>query len=134
MEPKLTKALQKIKYDADSDLPENIWQFIVLREKHFTLIKLWSFVVMGVFSFIGLIPVFTTLLSDLKRSGFYEYLSLAFSGSGSLVTYWRDFILLLGESLPIVSLIATLTLVFIFFLSLKYTMRQIIKGHLSLSF
>jgi len=134
MEPRLTKAFQKIKYSADSDLPENIWQFIVRREKHLTLIKLWSFVAMGIFSFIGLIPVFVMLLSDLKRSGFYEYFSLTFSSSGSLIAYWKDFILLLGESLPVVSLIATLTLIFIFFLSLKYTMRQIIKGQLSLTF
>ena len=134
MEQKLKKSFQKIKYEMDSNLPENIWQFIVLREKNFALLKLWSFVSIGTLSFIGLIPVLTILFSDLRKSGFYEYLSIAFSSSGSLITYWKDFLLLLGESLPIMSIIATLTLIFIFFLSLKYMMRQIIKGHLSLSF
>jgi hypothetical protein len=134
MKQKLVKAFQKIKYEVNLDSPEKIWQVIVLREKHFTLIKLWSFVAMGVFSFIGLIPVFTTLLSDLKRSGFYEYLSLAFSSSGSIIVYWKDFLLLLAESLPVISIISLFILIFIFFLSVKYAMKQIVKSQLTLSF
>jgi hypothetical protein len=106
----------------------------VLREKHLTLIKLWSFVAMGVFSFIGLIPALKILSNDFTQSGFYEYLSLIFSSSGSIITYWKDFLLLLAESLPVISIISLCTLIFIFFLSAKYAMKQIIKSQLTLSF
>jgi hypothetical protein len=134
VEQKLTKAFQAIKYEADSDLPENVWQAIVLRDRCIARVKLWTFSVIGFTSLIGLIPVLKALLSDFTQSGFYEYLSLAFSNGGSIITYWKDFLLLLAESLPVLSIISSLTLVFIFFLSIKYAMKQIIRGQLTLSF
>jgi hypothetical protein len=134
MEQKLIKAFQEIKYEADSNLSLTVWQAIVLHDKCIVRVKLWVFSAIGAFSLIGLVPVLKMLTSDLIQSGFYEYFSLAFSNSGSMITYWKDFLSLLAESLPIISIILSLTLIFIFFLSLKYTMREIVKNQLSLSF
>lgn len=133
MEQKLVKAFKAIRYEINSDLSENIWQAIVLRDRRIARIKLWTFSIIGLVSFIGLIPVLKIMLSDLTQSGFYEYLSLIFS-SGSIITYWKDFLLLLAESLPVISIISSLTLIFIFFLSIRYALKQIIKGQLMLSF
>jgi len=133
VEQKLAKAFQAIRYEINSDLSENIWQAIVLRDRHIARIKLWAFSIIGLVSFIGLIPVLKIMLSDLTQSGFYEYLSLIFS-SGSIITYWKDFLLLIAESLPVISIISSLTLIFIFFLSIRYALKQIIKGQLMLSF
>ena len=133
MEQKLVKAFHKIKYENDPNLPIAIWQAILLHDKFIARVKLWLFSVIGVFSLMGLVPVLKILSSDLTQSGFYEYFSLAFSSSGSIIAYWRDFVSLLAESLPIVSIISSLTLIFIFFLSLKYAMKQIIKNQMSLS-
>ncbi|KKP87448.1 MAG: hypothetical protein UR91_C0048G0002 [Candidatus Nomurabacteria bacterium GW2011_GWC2_35_8] len=134
MEKRLIKAFQKAKYQMNVNLPENIWQAIVLRDKCINRIKLWAFSAIGVSSFIGLVPVFRIMLKDLTQSGFYEYFSLAFSSNGLIITYWKDFLLLLAESLPIMSIIMFLMLIFIFLLSLKYITKQIIKGQLALSF
>jgi hypothetical protein len=131
---KLIKAFQATKYEADLDLPENVWQAVVLRDRCIARAKLWTFSVIGFISLVGLIPVLKALLSDFTQSGFSEYLSLAFSSSGLIITYWKDFLLLLAESLPVLSIISSLTLVFIFFLSIKYAMKQIIKSPLTLSF
>ena len=134
VEQKLIKAFQATKYKADSNLPENVWQAIVLRDRCIARAKLWTFSAIGFISFIGLIPVLKLLLNDFTQSGFSEYLSLAFSNSESIIIYWKDFLLLLAESLPVISIISSLTLIFIFFLSIKYAMKQIIKDQLTLSF
>ena len=125
MQNKLTKVFQKAKYKEDSGLARNVWQKIVLREKRNTLLKLWTFVLMGVASFIGLMPALKVLSSNLTQSGFYEYFSLIFSDSGSIISYWKEFAFSLVESLPLTSIILTLSLIFFFFLSIRYIMKQI---------
>ncbi len=133
MQDRLTKVFQKAKYEENFNLGKNIWLTLIKREKRNTQIKLWSFASMGFVSIIGLIPAIKILLTDLSQSGFYEYLSLAFSDSGLILSIWREFIFSLAESLPILSVIFTLSLIFIFFLSLKYLMKQIIKNQLLLT-
>ena len=130
MHQKLTKIFQKVKYESNINLAENVWQAIVLHDKCIVRVKLWAFSVIGFVSLVGLVPAFKTLSSDLAQSGFYEYLSLVFSNSGSVVSYWKELVFSLAESLPAMSVILTLSLVFVFFLSLKYLMKQIGKGRL----
>jgi hypothetical protein len=142
MEQKLQQAFKSIKYQQKSDFSENIWQAIVLCDKRNARIKLWVFSTTGLFSLIELAPALKMLFNDFAQSGFYDYFSLLFSSNGSLITFWKDFLLLLAESLPVVSIVLSLTLIFVFFLSLKYAMKQIIKytrlsdgnNRLSLSF
>lgn len=134
MEQKLVKAFCNIKYEAKANLAENVWHAIILHDKRIAHLKLWIFSLIGSGSLLGLIPVLKIMLNDFIQSGFYEYLSLAFSSSRSILAYWKDFLSLLAESLPVISILSSLTLIFIFFLSLKYIMREIIKDQLSLSF
>jgi len=142
VEQELKKAFRLIKYQQKSDFPEDIWQAIVLRDKRNARIKLWVFSATGLFSLIGLAPASKMLFNDFTQSGFYDYFSLLFSSNGSLITFWKDFLLLLAESLPVVSILLLLILIFVFFLSLKYAVKQIIKytrlsdenNQLSLSF
>lgn len=133
MEQKLVEAFHKIKYEPDASLAENVWRTIILRNKRTAQLKLWAFAATGIASLIGLVPAFKILSNDLSQSGFYEYFSLIFSDSGSIISYWKEFILSLAESLPIASIIFTLSLIFVFFLSLRYAMKQINKVQLSLS-
>ncbi|MFA6353630.1 MAG: hypothetical protein WCW93_01720 [Candidatus Paceibacterota bacterium] len=133
MQDRLTKVFQKAKYEENLNLSQNIWLTLVKREKHNTQIKLWLFVLVGITSLVGLVPAFKILGSDLAQSGFYEYLSLAFSDSGLILSAWREFVFSLAESLPVLSIVFTLSLVFIFFLSLKYLMKQIIRNQLLLT-
>jgi hypothetical protein len=133
MQDKLTKIFQKAKYEENFNLSKDIWITIIKREKRNTQIKLWVFTSIGITSLGGLVPAFKILSNDLAQSGFFEYLSLAFSDSGLILSIWREFVFSLAESLPILSIIFTLSLIFIFFLSLKYMMKQIFGNQLLLT-
>ena len=134
MEKELKKAFHKARYEEKSNLNLYIWQNIVIRNKRIARIKLWAFSFVGLASLAGLIPAWKTLSSDLAQSGLYEYFSLMFSNGGSIFSYWKELILSIAESLPTMSIILSLSLVFILFLSIKYATKQIIKSQLSLSF
>lgn len=129
MQDKLTKLFQKAKYEENSILAQNVWNTIVTRDKRNIKIKLWIFTSLGFISFVGIMPVFKILLSELTQSGFYEYASLAFSDTELVLLSWRELTFSLIESLPIMSIIFTLTLLFTMFLSIKYVIKQIINNN-----
>jgi hypothetical protein len=126
MEENLKKAFQKAKYEPNGELANKVWRKITVSDRRIAYFKLASFSFVSIASLVGLIPMFQILVRDFAQSGFYEYLSLAFS-SGSFVSYWREFMFSLAESLPITSIIIVLAIVFIFFLSLRYMIKQIIN-------
>ena len=132
MRENLKKAFSNANYAPKANLSLNIWQAIMRRSQRIAYIKLTVLSLVGLASLISLIPVFRALIADFSQSGFYEYLSLAFSNGESLITYWKEFISLLAESLPVESIIGSLTLTFIFLLSLTYLMKQIIRNKLIL--
>lgn len=135
MQDKLTRLFQKAKYKESSIfLAQNVWNIIVMRDKCNIKIKLWAFSSLGFASFVGLVPVFKILLNDLTQSGFYEYASLVFSDTGLVLSAWKELAFSLVESLPIMSIIFTLSLLFTIFLSMKYVVKQIINSRMSLSY
>lgn len=131
MEKQLVKIFQAAKYESAINLPDKIWRAIAVREAKTSKIKLWVLSFIGLFSLVGLVPAFQMLFRDFTQSGFSEYFSLLFGG-GSLASYWRELALSLAESLPALSIIATLSLFFIFFLSMRYLMKQVDKNQLAL--
>ena len=130
---KLKEIFLKASLIAKDNLADDSWQAIIKYEKQSIRIKLWAFSLISLTSFIVLIPVLKTMLSNFSQSGFYEYLSLVFSSGGLIISYWRDFLSSLAESLPVMSIALSLTLIVILFMSLKYVTREIIKGQLILS-
>lgn len=135
MQNKLTKIFARAKYEPERGLEQNVWNTIVKRNKKITQIKLWVFSLTGAASFVGIIPAFKIMLADLTQSGFYEYMSLAFSNSNVVLSYSKELLLSISESLPATSIALSLSLMFIFFLSLKYIAKQIINNsRLSLTF
>lgn len=129
MEKELTKIFHKAKYEEEHDLAENVWSKLVARNKKIIRIKLWVFSVIGLTSLAGLIPAWNMLTSNLSQSGFYEYVSLAFSSTDSLISYWKEFVFSIAESLPTMSIAISLSLVFVFFLSFRYVIKQIINNN-----
>jgi hypothetical protein len=127
-EDNLIKIFQKAKLEPNLDLAENVWRVIILRDKRIVQFKLWVFACIGFASFAGLFPALNILLSDLSRSGLYEYLSLIFEEGSSVLSYWKELAFSLAQSLPMTSIVLTLSLIFVFFLSLRYLMRQIGKN------
>lgn len=130
MQEKIIKAFKNIKYNDTRDLEQNIWNIISTKNKRNNKIKFYILAFVGVISFIGIIPSFQILLGDLAQSGFYEYSSLMFANNIYLASYWKELTFSLAESLPAISIILNLSLVFVFFLSLKHLVRQIINNQL----
>jgi len=60
------------------------------------------------FSVIGLWFVFQYLLASFYQTSFYHYATLLFSDPDVVLAYWRQFILVLLEALPVVGMIFTL--------------------------
>jgi hypothetical protein len=128
MEENLKRALKKAKYEPLAELKDKIWRKIVTRDKRIAYLKLISFSSVGIVSLMGFIPMWKMLANDFTQSGFYEYLSLALSKGGIFSSFWKEFIFTLAESLPTMSIVFSLTLVFIFLLSLRYVVKQIINN------
>ncbi len=128
MEESLKRAFQAAKYEPSNELVLEIWRKITVRNRHITYLKLVSFSSLGLASLIGFIPMFKILANDFTQSGFYEYLSLAFSRGGLFSSFWKEFIFSLAESLPTMSVVFSLILIFVFLLSLRYIIKQIINN------
>jgi len=135
MNERLTKAFKNAAYTPSANLEESVWRAVIVEESKTARIKLWFFSVLGLVSFAGLLPMLRTLSSGLAQSGFYDYFSLIFSDGRSVITYWKEFAFSLAESLPALDILLSLTLVLVFFLSIKYVMKQVVaREQLSLSF
>ncbi|MBU0612228.1 hypothetical protein KKA39_01090 [Patescibacteria group bacterium] len=128
MKENFKRALQKIKYQPEKELTEHIFRKIDLLNRDKVNLGVYLFPVIGIISLIGFIPIFKILISDFTQSGFYEYVSLAFSIEAISVS-WKELAYSVAESLPTTSLILSLSIIFIFLLSLRLTLKQITKGH-----
>lgn len=134
MENQLIKAFRVTRYETSPSLASDIWSSIVSHEKRVARIKLWAFSVIGLVSLVAIVPAFRALSVDLSQSGFFEYLSLGFSYGGTIFSFWRETSLSLIESLPTTSIIISFSFVFIFFWSIQYVVKQILRDRLSVSF
>lgn len=119
MEQKLQKLFKQAKYQPESRLSGDIWRVISIRERRTSILKSWSYGFVGVLSFIFLIPTINSLITQFAQSGFYQYLSLAFSDIGSISLYWKEFMSSLVEAIPATSLMLTFILFFILLVSFK---------------
>lgn len=55
-------------------------------------------------SFSGVVMSVRYLIQGFYRSGFYQYLSLLFSGDSSVLIYWKELSYSLLETIPIVGM------------------------------
>lgn len=99
----------------------------IRREQRLLVIKrrlvLFSVGTLG--SVVAFIPVFRLVQSGLAESGFMEFFSLIFSDLGLVTAHWQNFVLALLESLPVMSVVMFLAVIFIFIESLKFLTRDI---------
>jgi len=86
-------------------------------------LALFSIGVVG--SSVALIPAFQMVQSELVASGFVEFFSLLFSDLGLVMAHWQNFVFALLESLPVMSIVAFLAVIFIFIESLKFLTHNI---------
>ena len=115
------------------DPPPQLLGAIILRAKseQIRAARVWLtlWVVVALSAFTALIPAFQYTAKEFYQSGFYQYLLLIFSDSGLVMTYWKEFVMTLAESLPLLGVA-----IFLFFmLILLGSFRLAIKNLKTLS-
>ncbi len=111
--------------------PPHLQQSIVKRIKKNAQRR--TALVFGLYSALALgmlgafIPAYFYMKNEIARTGFSEFLALAYSDSALVVSNWREMTLTLLESLPIMSITIMLGLTFTFLVSLRM-MAQVSRG------
>jgi hypothetical protein len=124
MKSELKKILTEGGYRPGNELSERIYQVIISRRNRALRIRFWSYASAGVIAFAGLVPAFQKLGSDFASSGFGQYFSLVFSGNGALASSGKELLLSLIDSLPVMSIVLCLVLIFMFLGSLRVAMKN----------
>ena len=124
MDSDLKQAFQKASYQPESRLSGDIWRNIQIRENRIHKTKTIAHSSLGLVSFALLFPAINNLITQFGNQGFYEYVSLAFSDFGIILTYWREFALSLVNSLPLASIALSFFLLFILFNSIRKVTGQ----------
>lgn len=90
-------------------------------------IRLMLFGGMAVISAVSSVPSIAFLVNEFNQSGFFKYVSLVFSDGQSLVTYWKEFSVILIEAMPAFWMATTLTLTLLFFWSVSSAFKSVEK-------
>lgn len=88
--------------------------------------RLWfaGMSVIAASSFAVLVPAFRYTAEEGYRSGSYHYLSLLFSDSSAAFLYWREFMLVIAESLPLVETSVFLGMLFVSLASFRLAAKN----------
>lgn len=84
-----------------------------------------TFGIMSVGSLVIAVFAYTSVSHALSSTGFSHYLSLLFSDTSLVAAYWRELVLSILETVPILSVAAMLAAVFLFLWSLGNMMQSI---------
>lgn len=88
--------------------------------------KLWRVTsrIICSFSFFALFPIIIDVLTKLKNSGFWNYLSLLSTDTGAVAMYWREFSLSLVDALPLFQLTLIFALLLVMFASFRFALKD----------
>ena len=70
------------------------------------------------------VPALQEAGREFSQSGFYQYFSLAFSDGSALFASWKEFSLLLAESLPLMGITLVLAALFVLLASIRLMARD----------
>jgi hypothetical protein len=131
VEENLSKIFKRAVYNPEGRLSGDIFRFIEYKQAQIIKWKRFGYLSLSVLSLSGSVLSIKVLIEQSVSLGFFRYLSLAFSDSGVIALYWKEYILSLADSLPIASTIASLFLLLVLFISVKRTYNQF-KSKLSI--
>jgi len=115
-------------FDGGFEAPPGLYDKIMLRldrERKIASAKKWVFA--GTFvlfvSLAASFPIWGMLQKESAQSGFAQYLSLVFYDFRTIPLYWQDFGLTLLESLPVIALAGTLSVLFALLASVRLLVK-----------
>lgn len=100
-----------------------------------SLIRLAIFVPLVFVSSVATVVSFQYLMRETVQSGFSEYFSILFSDGGTVLLYWKEFMLALVEQAPVFGATLFLGAVFALMGSLKSMVKNIqtVSHHIQLA-
>ena len=112
------------KHNSSIKPPKRLFGIIIKRlkiEKHLKTFKerFWIFFAAFIGSVSLIAMAFLVLNSELKESESVLFLSLLFSDTLAVIAYYKYFVLAILESMPIVSINASLTAILLLMISLR---------------
>ncbi len=84
----------------DEQLLDRIMVRIVRIRTFRRRVRAISFGTLGVAALVAIVPAWRELSAEAARSGFLQYASMALSDPAFAVTAWKDFLIVLAESIP----------------------------------
>jgi len=124
VEQNLQKLFKNATYSPEGRLSGDVWKAIEYKSTQITKWKRFGYLGASVLSLSGSVFSIKSLIAEFSKLGFYDYLSLAFSDSGVIATYWKEYTLSLVDSLPIASLAVLFFLLFVLFISIRRASYQ----------
>lgn len=110
--------------------PHGLYETIIHRircaEQKAARVKLVCFALISCALSIGVFFVFTSTARQIYISGFATYLLLFLSDGNVVLASWKEFTLLLAESLPTLEIAFVIAGLLALFASLRYTAKQFI--------
>ncbi|MHB9019783.1 MAG: hypothetical protein ACYC3G_02860 [Minisyncoccota bacterium] len=97
---------------------------IELHKKRMARVKFFLFEGAGLVSLAIALASFKFAIDDFSQSGFSSYASLIFSDLGMVISYWKDFVMLLAESIPLLWFTAFLASILIMLESIKNALKN----------
>lgn len=119
MEQNLQKLFKQSSYIPESRLSDDIWSVIESKNNNIAKWKNFGYISLSIVSLSGSVFSIKSLIGEFIKLGFFDYLSLAFSDSGVIATYWKEYVLTLANALPVMSLILSFFLLFVLFVSVQ---------------
>ena len=108
--------------------PEKLYRDILTRigreKRRIARIQFALSGITAIISVIALVPAGFYAFREFYQSEFYQYLSAIFSDGGIALAYWKEFLLSLAESAPLLESTILLSLVFVFMVTLKLAAKS----------
>ena len=105
-------------------LGERIFSAIEQRRSREAKMRFVLITIIALSSSLALIPATRYLIRAFSESGFIQYASLIFSDSTAVLSSWQTFTLSLLESLPVMELIVSLSIVFVLLESIRFAAKN----------
>lgn len=117
MTAEFKKILNKIERE-EMPLPINLVNKIILsvdkKVSHDSKIKALGLSFVSFISFLISIPIISQIITSFTQSGFYNYISIIFSDSDVVFIYWKEILISLIESLPVIGIASLLAIAVVF--------------------
>jgi len=124
MDKNLSKLLKQAYNNPETGLSDYIWRAIQKKQAKRLKIQSLIYGIVGILSLGGFVFMFISIVKEFASSGFFQYVSIAFSSSSLFASYWKEYLLSLADSLPVASLGVLLFLLMSMLISIRKVVYQ----------